>query len=85
MIASRCEIDSELRDFLASLPPGTVIAQLADGSLAICGSEDEADQKVLTSWEEQKTGKTNEPRARALPPRRRSLAGGRVSKTPRMV
>jgi len=85
MIAAPCEIDPALRELLASLPPGTVIAQLADGSLAFCDSEDDADQKVLMSWDEQKTGKTNEPRARALRPKRRSFDGGRVSNVPRMV
>jgi len=85
MTVAPCEIDSELSELLASLPPGTVIAQLANGSLAFCDSEDEADQQVLMSWDEQKIGRTNEPLARALRPKRRSLPGGRDSKAPRVV
>jgi len=38
-------------DFLKSLPSGSIVAQLDDGSLAICGDEDEADRRILESRE----------------------------------
>jgi len=38
-------------DFLASLPAGSIVAQLDDGSLAICHDEDEADRRILESRE----------------------------------
>jgi len=49
MSAALCELNPAIREFLASLPPGTVIAQLADGSLAICRSEGEADRLIVAS------------------------------------
>jgi len=52
---------------------------LADGSLAFCDSEDEADQKVVASWDGLKIGKNSAPNARTSRPKRRTLAGGRVS------
>jgi len=73
MPAATCEIDLAIREFLASLSPGTVIAQLADGSLAVCDSEDEADRKILASRVEPQPQKANEPRARAVRRKRRSL------------
>ena len=38
-------------DFLKSLPAGSIVAQLDDGSLAICRDEDEADRRILESRE----------------------------------
>ena len=38
-------------DFLASLPPGSVVAQLEDGSIAVCGSLEEADRRIVDSRE----------------------------------
>jgi len=38
-------------DFLKSLPAGSIVAQLEDGSLAICRDEDEADLRILESRE----------------------------------
>jgi len=38
-------------DFLNSLPAGSIVAQLDDGSLAICRDEDEADRRILESRE----------------------------------
>jgi hypothetical protein len=35
--------------FLASLQPGDVVAQLDDGSVLICDSEEEADRAILAS------------------------------------
>ena len=50
MITSRCPpANAALLERLARLPPGTVIAQLNDGSLAICASEEEADRRILES------------------------------------
>ena len=49
MAATACQLDPGIREILACLPPGTVVAQLADGSLAICQSEKEADQKIMAS------------------------------------
>jgi hypothetical protein len=36
-------------DFLASLPPGSIVAQLDDGSIAVCKDVDEADQRITES------------------------------------
>jgi len=36
---------------LNSLPAGSIVAQLDDGSLAICRDEDEADRRILESRE----------------------------------
>jgi hypothetical protein len=44
-----CELSPAIREFLGSLPPGTVLAQLDDGSLAVCQSEDEADRLIVAS------------------------------------
>lgn len=57
MSASICELNPALREFLASLPPGTVLAQLDDGSLAVCQSEEEADRLVVASRGPSKDGK----------------------------
>ena len=38
-----------LLDYLASLPPGTIVAQLDDGSLAICSDLEEADRRMAAS------------------------------------
>jgi hypothetical protein len=42
---------SAILDFLNSLPVGSIVAQLDDGSLAICRDEDEADRRILESRE----------------------------------
>ena len=68
MPAAHCELNPAIREFLASLPPGTVIAQLADGSLAVCRSEDEADRQIVAS----RGGKCDKPlrKSRSLEPNR---------------
>jgi hypothetical protein len=38
----------EILDFLRSLAPGTVVAQLDDGRLAVCSSVEEAEQQFET-------------------------------------
>jgi hypothetical protein len=38
-----------IREFLSKLPPGTVVAQLDDGSIEICQSLEEADRKIMAS------------------------------------
>jgi hypothetical protein len=36
-------------EFLASLPTGSIVAQLDDGSVVVCESEDEADRRIVES------------------------------------
>jgi hypothetical protein len=71
MAAAAYQLDPNTREFLASLPPGTVIAQLADGSLAICHTADEADEKIVASRAE-KESKSRPTRRRPEPPPRRA-------------
>ena len=69
MSAALCELNPAIREFLASLPPGTVIAQLADGSLALCRSEAEADRLIVASRGAVKGGKSAQ-KSRSLEPNR---------------
>jgi hypothetical protein len=39
----------EVLDFLASLPPGSVVAQLDDGSITVCHDLEEADRQIVES------------------------------------
>jgi hypothetical protein len=39
----------EILDFLSSLPPGSVVAQLEDGSIAVCNDLEEADRRIVES------------------------------------
>jgi hypothetical protein len=71
MSAALCELNPAIREFLVSLPPGTVIAQLADGSLAICRSEAEADRLIAASRGAVKGGKSAR-KSRSLEPSRTS-------------
>jgi hypothetical protein len=36
-------------EFLASVPEGSIVAQLEDGSLAVCRDVEEADRQILAS------------------------------------
>jgi len=42
-------IPPAVHDFLASLKAGSIVAQLDDGSVAVCSDEDEADRLILAS------------------------------------
>jgi len=56
------EPDPDVIDLLRSLAPGSVVAQLADGSLAVCADVDEA----LRRFDEQNSSPRAAMRGRVL-------------------
>jgi hypothetical protein len=49
MLATLIGPSPEVLDFLASLPAGSVVAQLEDGSIEVCASVEQADRRILAS------------------------------------